>query len=222
MKREATELVFLLDRSGSMAGLESDTTGGFNGMLKRQRRERGRVYVNTILFDDRLEVLHDRIPAERVKPLTEKQYYVRGCTALLDALGKTISHMVQVQRKAAACGRTEKVIFVIITDGLENSSKEYSYKRIRDMIRKEKERYGWEFLFLGANMDAVAEAARFGIGAERSVTFRNDSQGIALNYRVVSETLCRLRSPGASMGAEWKREIEEDMRYRGGNCRSGK
>lgn len=214
MKRNVTELVFLLDRSGSMAGLESDTIGGFNSMLKKQRKGSDRVYVSTVLFDDRMEVLHDRVPAERVKPLTEKQYSVRGCTALLDAMGRMISHMIRVQKQAGE-GRRGKVIFVITTDGLENSSREYSYARIRDMILWEKERYGWEFLFLGANMDAVAEASRFGIGADRAVTFQNDSRGIALNYRVVSETLCRMRQPCAAVGAEWKKEIEEDVKYRG-------
>ena len=214
MKRDATELVFLLDRSGSMAGLESDTVGGFNSMLERQREEKGRLYVSTILFDDRMEILHDRVPAERVKPLTRRQYYVRGCTALLDAVGKSVSHMIRVQKKRAVSGKRGKVIFVITTDGLENSSREYSYERIREMIRREKEQYGWEFLFLGANMNAVAEAARFGIGPDRSVTFQNDARGIALNYRVISETVCRMRKPGEPVGAEWKREIEADVRYR--------
>lgn len=217
MKKGLTELVFILDRSGSMRGLESDTIGGFNGMLDKQRKEEGKAHITTVLFDDRYDMIHNRFPLEKVRPLTNADYYVRGCTALLDAVGKTIHQMAMTQKYLPEDERAEKVIFVIITDGLENASKEYSHARVKAMIEHEKERYGWEFLFLGANMDAVAEAGKFGIGADRSVTFENDSQGVQMNYRVVSEAICSMRCApqSASVGAEWKREIEEDYKRRG-------
>ena len=191
MKKNLTELVFILDRSGSMGGLEPDTIGGFNAMLTRQKEQKGEANVTTILFDHEVQLLHDRFPLHAVAPLTEKDYYVRG-------------------------ERAEKVIFVITTDGLENASKRFGYEKIRRMIEREKERYGWEFLFLGANMDAVQEAARFGIGADRAVRFENDAQGVAVNYHVVSETVCRMRQAAcpASIGAEWKEEIEADFKKR--------
>lgn len=217
MKKGLTELVFILDRSGSMAGLESDTIGGFNAMLERQKKQKGDAHITTVLFDDRYEQIHDRFPIRQVKPLTSKDYYVRGCTALLDAMGRTIHQMALIQKHLPDAERAEKVIFVITTDGLENASREYSRSRIKQMIELEKEQYGWEFLFFGANMDAVKEAGSFGIGADRSVTFQNDSQGIATNYRVVSETISKMRcaSPDQTrMGAEWKHEIEQDYKKR--------
>jgi len=216
MKKDRTELVFILDRSGSMGGLEQDTIGGFNAMLERQKQQEGEVNVTTILFDHHVELLHDRFPLEEVAPLTEKDYYVRGCTALLDAMGMGLEKMVNVQRHLPEDRRADKVIFVITTDGLENASKRFSYQEIRRMIQKEKQQYGWEFLFLGANMDAVQEAARFGIGADRAVRFENDAQGVAVNYHTVSETVCRMRQADcpASVGAEWKEEIEADFASR--------
>ena len=165
MKKNLTELVFILDRSGSMGGLEQDTIGGFNAMLTRQKEQEGEANVTTILFDHEVQLLHDRFPLKAVTPLTEKDYYVRGCTALLDAIGYGVEKIVNIQRHLPEDERAEKVIFVITTDGLENASKRCSYEKIRRMIEREKERYGWEFLFLGANMDAVQEAARFGIRA---------------------------------------------------------
>ncbi len=218
MKRGLTELVFILDRSGSMGGLESDTIGGFNGMLEKQKKQDGEANVTTVLFDDRLETVHDRFDIRAVKPLTEKDYYVRGCTALLDAVGNTISRVANVQKRLPEEYRAEKVIFVITTDGLENASREYDYAQVRRMIEEEKEKYGWEFMFLGANIDAVEEAQRFGICADRAVTFQNDSQGIALNYETVQEALCCMRSaaPGAApMGSGWKKKIEADYKKRG-------
>ena len=202
MKKNLTELVFILDRSGSMGGLEQDTIGGFNAMLTRQKEQEGEANVTTILFDHEVQLLHDRFPLHAVAPLTEKDYYVRGCTALLDAIGYGVEKMVNIQRHLPEDERAEKVIFVITTDGLENASKRFSYEKIRRMIEREKERYGWEFLFLGANMDAVQEAARFGIGADRAVRFENDAQGVAVNYHVVSETVCRMRQAAcpASIG----------------------
>ena len=172
--------------------------------------------MTTILFDHEVQLLHDRFPLHAVAPLTEKDYYVRGCTALLDAIGYGVEKMVNIQRHLPEDERAEKVIFVITTDGLENASKRFTYEKIRRMISREKERYGWEFLFLGANMDAVQEAARFGIGADRAVRFENDAQGVAVNYHAVSETVCRMRQADcpASIGAEWKEEIEADFQKR--------
>lgn len=216
MKKNLTELVFILDRSGSMCGLEQDTIGGFNSMLERQKEQEGEANVTTILFDHETQLLHDHFPLRAVAPLTEKDYYVRGCTALLDAIGYGIQKMANIQRQLPDSERAEKVIFIITTDGLENASKRFSYEQIRRMIEREKEQYGWEFLFLGANMDAVKEAARFGIAADRAVRFENDAQGVATNYRVVSETVCMMREAPtcASIGAEWKTEIESDFRAR--------
>ena len=219
MKKGLTELVFVLDRSGSMGGLESDTIGGFNAMIEKQKREPGDAVVTTVLFDDRYEVIHDRFAIRMIKPLTSKDYYARGCTALLDAVGKTIDKIVRIQRYLPEEERAEKVIFVITTDGLENSSREYSYQKIHEMIRYEKENYNWEFIFLGANMDAVEEAKRFGISEDRAVTFENDSQGVQLNYEVVGKTLCAMRAcaPSQRVGAEWKAEIDADHKKRGKN-----
>ncbi|MDO4622620.1 MAG: hypothetical protein Q4B22_06675 [Eubacteriales bacterium] len=217
MKKGLTELVFILDRSGSMVGLEADTIGGFNGMIERQKAEEGEVNVTTVLFDDQYELIHDRFPITAIRPLTEKEYYVRGCTALLDAVGKTIQKMVNVQRYLLEDQKAEKVIFVITTDGMENASREYHQAEIKRMIEKERDTYGWEFIFLGANIDAVAEAKKYGIAEDCSVQYNNDSIGVRMNYRVVGETVCKMRqAPAAArLGASWKEEIEEDFRKRG-------
>ena len=185
MKENLTELVFILDRSGSMAGLESDTIGGFNSMLEKQKREPGRAYVTTVLFDNRWELLHDHWMIQEVEPMNEKQYYVRGCTALLDAVGMTIQKLIRIQKNAGPSHKADQVIFVITTDGLENASREYSCSRVKEMIEYQKEKYGWEFLFLGANMDAVKEAGHLGIGADRAASYVNDREGVQLNYEVV-------------------------------------
>ncbi len=216
MKKGLTELVFILDRSGSMAGLESDTIGGFNGMIQKQKKQKGKANVTTVLFDDRYDVIHDRFPLKTIMPMTEENYYVRGCTALLDAVGKTIHKMANVQKYLPEKKRAEKVIFVIITDGMENASREYGYREVKSMIEKEKEKYGWEFLFLGANIDAVAEAGKIGIRADRSVTFQNDSQGIAVNYRAVEETLSCMRAASSmtQIDGSWKKAIEKDYKKR--------
>ncbi len=217
MKKGLTELVFILDRSGSMSGLEQDTIGGFNGMLDKQRQQEGAANITTVLFDDQYEKVHDRIPLDQVKELTKKEYYVRGCTALLDAMGRTIHEMALIQKHLPDSEKAEKVIFVITTDGLENASHSYSRDQIRKMVEHEKKKYGWEFLFLGANMDAVAEAKSFGINADRSVTFQNDSEGIAVNYEVVGKALCQMRcvaAGAAPMGAEWKEKIEKNYEKR--------
>ena len=215
MKKNLTELVMILDRSGSMAGLESDTIGGYNSMLKRQRETAGEVLVSTVLFDDRSEVLYDRIPLRKMPRMTEEDYYVRGCTALLDAVGGAIHHIGNVHKYAKEEDRPEKTIFVITTDGMENASKVYTYDRVKEMIERQKKKYGWEFLFLGANMDAVGTAARFGIAEDRAANFHSDHEGTALNYDVLAEAVCTMRVKAAPIGAEWKKRIEEDYKRRG-------
>ena len=188
MNANMTELVFILDRSGSMSGLEDDTIGGFNGMLKKQKEDNENVNVTTVLFDDRVDIIHDRFPIAVVQPLTEKDYYVRGCTALLDAVGESIHKIENVENHLPDSHKAGKVIFVITTDGHENSSKTYSYSEIRRLIEAKKE-CGWEFLFLGANIDAVGEAAKIGIDRKRAVTYENDKAGVSLNYEVVGRAV---------------------------------
>lgn len=213
MRRNLTELVFILDRSGSMSGLESDTIGGFNAMLQKQKAVEGEACVTTVLFDNEYELLHDRIDIRGVAPITDRQYYVRGCTALLDAVGRTIAKIRAAQQNTSEDMRAEKVIFVIITDGMENASREYHRGQVKEMIEHQKEK-GWEFMFLGANMDAVAEAGRMGIQPERAVTYACDSAGTQLNYRVVGETLHRMRAEEAPLDGSWKEEIEADCKRR--------
>jgi uncharacterized protein YegL len=192
-KKGLTELVMILDRSGSMNGMEADTIGGFNSMIEKQKQEEGDAYVSVVLFDDRTEVLYDRMEIGKVEPMTEKQYYVRGCTALLDAVGGAISHIGNVHKYAREEDVPENTIFVITTDGLENASRKYTYDRVRQMIERQKELYHWEFMFLGANIDAVREAGRFGIQANRAVRYEQDGFGTRLNYQTVSEVVCRAR-----------------------------
>lgn len=214
MKTNITELVFILDRSGSMSGLESDTIGGYNSMLKKQKPEQGEAVVTTVLFDDNYQLLHDRINIKGVSLITEKDYFVRGATALLDAIGKTIQKIANAQKHTMEELRPDKTIFVITTDGMENSSCEYSYEKIRKMVETEKEKYGWEFIFLGANIDAISTAAKFGIGADRAANYNADSKGTMLNYNVVSCAVSELRASG-KINDEWKAEIEEDFVKRG-------
>ena len=215
MKKNLTELVMILDRSGSMSGLESDKIGGYNGMLKKQRETEGEVLVSTVLFDHNVEVLHDRVPLEKVTEISEKDYYVRGCTALLDAVGGAIHHIGNVHKYAREEDRPEKTIFVITTDGMENASRQYSYDRVKQMVERQKEKYGWEFLFLGANIDAIATAGRFGITADRAANYNSDHEGTALNYEVLSETVSAMRCCAAPIGGGWKKRIEEDYEKRG-------
>ncbi len=217
MKKNLTELVMILDRSGSMSGLESDTIGGYNGMLRKQRETEGEVLVSTVLFDDRSEVLHDRVPLDKVQEITEKEYYVRGCTALLDAMGGAIHHIGNVHKYAREEDRPEKTIFVITTDGMENASRMYSYDQVKQMVNRQKEKYGWEFLFLGANIDAIETAGRFGISADRAANYNSDHEGTALNYEVLADTVCEMRSSAAPIGAGWKKRIEADFIKRGKN-----
>ena len=208
-----TEIVFILDRSGSMAGLEADTIGGFNSLIQKQKKEDGKAVVSTVLFDDKCEVLHDRKDLIEIAPLTEEDYYVRGCTALLDAVGGAIHHIGNVHKYARTEDRPERTLLIITTDGMENASRKYGYEKVKRMIERQKERYGWEFLFLGANMDAVSVAGRFGIAPERAVRFHCDEKGTELNYRVLSETIANVRC-GAPMEASWKDEIERDYEER--------
>ena len=209
-----TELVFILDRSGSMSGLEKDTIGGFNSMIEKQKREDGQALVSTVLFDNESVVIHDRLPLDRVPPLTEKEYFTRGCTALLDAVGGAIHHIRNVHKYARKEDVPEKTLFIITTDGYENASRRYDYEKVRHMIQHEKEKYGWEFLFLGANIDAAAEAKRFGIDADRAVTYKCDAAGTALNYDVISEAVCHVRA-SRPLDAGWKARIDQDVKKRG-------
>lgn len=212
-KTSKTELVFILDKSGSMSGLESDTIGGFNAMLKKQQQATGAARVTTVLFDDGYEVLHDRLDIQGVAPITENDYYVGGCTALLDAIGKTIHKIINAQRYTQKEHRSDQVIFVITTDGLENASREYSYEKIKRLIEREKTQYHWEFIFLGANIDAIETAARFGISADRAANYHADGVGTRLNYRVVSDAVCEMRESNP-IPANWKAKIDEDFERR--------
>ena len=213
MKKNLTELVFILDRSGSMAGLEGDTIGGFNAMIEKQKNEPGEAYVSTVLFDNESSVIHDRVDIQKVAPMTRADYYVRGCTALLDAVGKAIQHIGNVHKYAREEDRPEKTLFVITTDGMENASREYTYDRLKMLIQRQKDKYGWEFLFLGANIDAAKEAARFGIGADRAANYHADRQGTAVIYEAVSEAVCNVRA-SRPMSANWKKRVDEDFRKR--------
>ena len=213
MKRNLTELVFILDRSGSMQGLEGDTIGGFNAMIEKQKKEPGEAFVSTVLFGDRSEVLHDRVKVSEVQPITEKEYYVRGCTALLDAIGGAIHHIGNIHKYARSEDVPEHTLFVITTDGMENASRRYSAQKVKEMIRRQKGKYGWEFLFLGANIDAVETAGRMGIAPERAVNYHSDSDGTRLNYEVLSQTISAVRS-NAPLSADWKEKIEQDYQAR--------
>ena len=209
-----TELVFILDRSGSMLELEADTIGGFNSMIARQKKEAGEALVSTVLFDHESVVIHDRLPLEKVPPMTEKDYFTRGYTALLDAVGGAIHHIGNIHKYARREDVPEKTMFIITTDGYENASRRYDYERVRRMIERQKEKHGWEFLFLGANIDAAKEAARFGIGADRSVNYKCDEAGTALNYEVIGEAVCSVRA-ARPLSTDWKRRIDEDVQRRG-------
>lgn len=213
MKTNRTELVFILDRSGSMCGLEADTIGGYNALLEKQKKEAGEARVTTVLFDDCCEVLHDRIEIAGLAPITDKEYYVRGSTALLDAVGTTIQRIAKAQRFTAPAYRADRVLFVITTDGYENSSRKYNYAQVKEMIETQKKKFGWEFLFLGANIDAAETAGRFGITPDRAVNYHADSEGTRLNYEVVSEAVSCVRHD-APLQATWKSKIESDYKNR--------
>lgn len=215
MKKGLTELVFILDRSGSMGGLEADTIGGFNSLLEKQKKERGEALVSTVLFDNEIEVLHDRAPLEGVAPITAEDYYVRGCTALLDAVGGAVHHIGNVHKYARAEDVPEHTLVVITTDGMENASRRYTAPQVKAMVKRQQEKYGWEFLFLGANIDAVETAAQFGIAPQRAANYRSDHDGTRLNYEVLSDAVCAARA-GAPLGAAWKKRIDQDFEERKG------
>ena len=211
-KPKDVELVFILDRSGSMGGLESDTIGGYNSMLSKQKKEKtGKVSVTTVLFDDQYELLYNQVPIEKVSPMTEEEYYVRGSTALLDAIGKTVMQVKANQDKKEI---KDKVLFVIITDGMENASREYRADQIKKLIEERKEKNNWEFLFLGANIDAIGAAKDLGIDSSRAVRFKSDKKGTAKNYEVLNEAIKEIRG-GYQLNDSWKNEIEEDVKNRG-------
>ena len=213
MKKNLTELVFILDKSGSMAGLEADTIGGFNAMIERQKQADGEALVSTVLFSTQSTVIHDRVDLRKIEPLTRRQYFVGGCTALIDAIGGAIHHIGNVHKYAREEDRPEHTVFVITTDGMENASRAYTSDEVKAMVQRQKEKYGWEFLFLGANIDAVETAAHYGIGEDRAVTFHNDSVGQALNYEEVSAAVSQVRS-NAPLSRDWKQRIEDDYRTR--------
>ena len=213
MRKNLTEIVFILDRSGSMHGMERDTIGGFNSMIKKQKKQDGEAFVSTVLFDDECEVLHNRVPLDKIRPMTEEQYYVRGCTALLDAIGGSIRHIANVHKYARKEDVPEKTIFVITTDGMENASHKYSSDRVKKMIEKEKEKYGWEFIFLGANIDAVETAAEIGISADRAVNYHCDSKGVQLNFEVVAETIADYRE-NEVLCPQFLSRIDDDYKSR--------
>ncbi len=220
MNEKLTEIVFIIDRSGSMGGLESDTIGGFNSMLRKQKKEEGEALVSTVLFDDTCEVLHDRVKLVDVPEITEDDYYVRGCTALLDAVGGAIHHIGNIHKYAREEDRPGKTLMIITTDGLENASRKYTYDKVKKMIERQKEKYNWEFIFLGANIDAIEVAGRMGISRDRAANYECDSKGTQLNYKVLERVVAKVR--GASMAeacmcldGDWKAEIDEDFKKRG-------
>ena len=212
MKNNITELVFILDRSGSMSGLEGDTIGGFNSLIAKQKQQDGLCYVSTVLFDNEAEVLHDRVKLLEIPSITEKDYTVRGCTALLDALGGAIRHIGNIHKYARPEDVPEHTMFIITTDGMENASRRYDSDQVKRMI-EEKKAQGWEFLFLAANIDAVETAARVGISQDRAVNYHADSQGTGVVYETVAETVCQMRA-GAPMAATWSEKIQKDFKRR--------
>ena len=218
MRNNLTEIVFILDRSGSMSGLEADTIGGFNSMIEKQKKENGEALISTVLFDNASEVIHDRVNVRDIKPMTDKDYTVRGCTALLDAIGGAIHHIGNIHKYARTEDVPEHTLFVITTDGMENASRRYDSETVKKMIEKQKERYGWEFLFLGANIDAVETARHFGIGADRAVNYHSDSRGTKLNYEVISEAICAVRC-SSPLSQDWKKRIDEDFESRKGGSK---
>ena len=219
MKKGLTEIVFILDRSGSMRGLEADTIGGFNSLIERQKKEEGEAYISTVLFDHESQVLHDRVPLDAIQLMTEKDYFVRGNTALLDAVGSAIQHIGNVHKYAREEDRPEKTLFVITTDGQENASTRYNYDKVKQMVERQKECYGWEFLFLGANIDAAKEAGRFGIRADRTANYVSDAKGTEVNYKALNRAISNVRrcesvACCADALSDWKEEIEEDYKRR--------
>ncbi|MCR4637514.1 MAG: VWA domain-containing protein [Butyrivibrio sp.] len=222
MSKGYTEIIYILDRSGSMGGLESDTIGGFNSMMEQQKKTGEKAVVSTVLFDDVCEVIHDRVPIEKVEKMTDKQYYVRGCTALLDAVGGAIHHIGNVHKYAREEDRPEKTIVVITTDGMENASCKYSRDKIEKMVKRQQKKYGWEFIFIGANIDAYAEAQKYGIRRDRAVNYVCDDIGTANVYAGVSKAVCSVMMAdslceveGCLDNSDWDEEINADYQRRG-------
>ena len=213
MKKNLTEMVFILDKSGSMQGLEQDTIGGFNSMIEKQRAEKGEALVSTVLFSDESKVIHDRVDLQKIEPMTDKQYYVGGCTALIDAIGSAIHHIGNVHKYAREEDRPEHTIFVITTDGMENASHRYTSDQVKAMVQRQKDKYGWEFLFLGANIDAVETAAHFGIEESRAVNYHCDPIGQNRVYEGVDRAVRSVRAC-AKVDIDWKKDIEEDFNTR--------
>ena len=219
MKKGLTEIVFILDRSGSMSGLEKDTIGGFNSLIERQKKEAGEAYISTVLFDNEAQVLHDRVPLDKVRPMTEEEYFVGGCTALLDAVGGAIHHIGNIHKYAREEDRPEKTLFVITTDGQENASRQYNYDKVKKLVEQQKKRFGWEFLFLGANIDAAKEAGRFGIQENRTANFVCDARGTEVNYKALNQAISRVRSCASAADCDealgdWSAEITADYKRR--------
>ena len=213
-KNGITELVFILDRSGSMRGLEKDTIGGFNSMIEKQKKQEGECYVSTVLFDNESEVVHDRVKLSEIEPMTEDDYYVRGCTALIDAIGGAIHHIGNIHKYARPEDVPEHTMLIITTDGMENASHRYTSDRVKHMIERQKEKFGWEFLFIGANIDAVETASRYGISSDRAVNYNADSKGTEILYNTVSASICQMRMD-APINADWSDEINKDYEKRG-------
>ena len=213
MKNNLTELVFILDRSGSMSGLESDTIGGFNSLIEKQKKQDGDCYVSTVLFDNESEVLHDRVKLSDIQPMTDRDYTVRGCTALIDALGGAIRHIGNIHKYARPEDVPAHTLFIITTDGMENASHIYSAEEVKKMIERQREKYGWEFLFLGANIDAVETAKRYGISEDRAVNYHADSEGTAVNYCAMSDAIGQVRD-GRPLSPKWKESVERDFKSR--------
>ena len=214
MENNSTELVFILDRSGSMSGLEKDTIGGFNGMIGKQRKQEGECYVTTFLFDDRTEFLHDRLRLNDVTEMTEDQYYVRGCTALIDAIGIALTHIESIHRYVRPEDVPAHTLFIITTDGMENASRKYTASAVREMIERKRKNCGWEFLFLGANIDAVETASALGIAEDNAANYCSDPAGTALNYEAVGKAITELRC-NRPITSSWKEDVERDWRERG-------
>ena len=213
MNENLTEIVFILDKSGSMAGLEDDTIGGFNAMVEKQKKEQGEALLSAVLFSDRSAVLYGRVDIKKVEPMTDRQYRVGGCTALLDAIGGAVRHIANIHKYAREEDRPGKTVFVITTDGMENASREYTYDDVRRMVQREQERYGWEFLFLGANMDAISAARSFGIREDRAVRYMSDSAGTALNYSVVGDAVSSIRKR-EKVSSDWSAPIKAYFKHR--------
>lgn len=219
MRKNLTELVFILDRSGSMSGLERDTIGGFNSFIEKQKKEEGECLVSTVLFDDYPDVIYDRVPLNKIEPMNDKQYFVRGCTALLDAVGGAIHHIGNIHKYAREEDRPEKTIFIITTDGMENSSRKYSYQKVKDMVERQREKYDWEFIFLGANIDAVEVAGRFGVREDRAVRYECDGEGTELNFSVLANAVSKIRNTAdrccEALDESWADDIKADYARRG-------